>query len=99
MGDPAHQARHSDHNLGNAIDLSRDLADGFDVGALAEAFRRQMTSFAGGRISYVIFNARIASVQSDWQWKPYNGINPHRTHCHISIKAASRGQTRPWKLE
>lgn len=98
MGDPAHQARKSDHNEGNAIDLTHDPANGFDAGWLAEGFRRQMESNPAGRITYVIFNRRIASAKSGWKWKGYTGANPHTSHVHISIRADRRSDIRPWKL-
>jgi hypothetical protein len=37
------------------------------------------------RISYVIFNGRIASSKKAWAWRPYDGINKHNHHCHISF--------------
>jgi hypothetical protein len=98
MGDPAHQRRKSDHNQGNALDLTHDPAGGFDAGALSEALRRQMAAFALGRVSYLIFDARIASHKMGWAWRAYSGVNPHRSHVHISIAATKRGQTRPWTL-
>ena len=98
MGDAAHQARKSDHNLGNAIDVTHSPATGPDAGMLAEGFRRQMASFPAGRITYVIYNRRIASPRSNWQWRPYTGPNPHTSHVHISIRATARNERRPWKL-
>jgi len=37
------------------------------------------------RISYVIFNGRIASSRLGWRWRKYTGSNPHNHHCHISF--------------
>jgi hypothetical protein len=37
------------------------------------------------RISYIIFNGRIASSRLGWRWRKYSGINPHIKHCHISF--------------
>jgi hypothetical protein len=99
MGDAAHQQRPSDHNRGDAIDLTHSPANGFDAGALAEALRHQMSHYPAGRCSYIIFDARIASQEVDWKWRPYSGPNPHRTHVHISIKAARRAETRQWTLQ
>jgi hypothetical protein len=98
MGDPAHQRRASDHNEGNALDLTHDPAGGFDAGKLAEALRRQMSSYPPGRVSYLIFNEFIASPRTGWKWFPYRGPNPHRTHVHISIVSGRRDQVRPWTL-
>lgn len=98
MGDPAHQARKSDHNLGNAIDLTHSPEHGFDAGWLAEVLARQMRSAPAGRVSYIIWNRRIASAKTGWQFKPYRGPNPHTSHVHLSIRADARDVTRPWKL-
>jgi hypothetical protein len=98
MGDRSHQARRSDHNLGNAIDITHDPVNGPDAGVLAEELRSQMAAGARGRPTYVIWNARIASSGSLWRWRPYRGANPHRSHVHISIGAGQRGVVRPWRL-
>jgi hypothetical protein len=40
------------------------------------------------RISYIIFDGRIASSRMGWRWRKYRGSNPHRSHCHISFTKA-----------
>lgn len=99
MGDPAHQRRHSDHNLGNAIDLTDSPATGFDAHRLAEAFRRQMHGAASGRITYLISRRRIASPIGAWSWRAYEGPDPHVGHIHISISAGMRDVLRSWRLD
>ncbi len=99
MGDARHRLRRSDHNLGNAIDLTHSLEDGFDVGRLADALRRQMKTAPAGRVSYLIFRARITSAISEWDWRPYAGSNPHTNHLHLSIVASRRDVIRSWKLD
>jgi hypothetical protein len=99
MGDAAHRRRKSDHNLGNAIDLTHSPGHGFDSWVFAEELRRQMSKFPAGRVSYVIANGHVASPRQGWKWRPYTGSNPHRTHVHVSIVAAKRGETRDWHLE
>jgi hypothetical protein len=98
MGDPAHQRRRSDHNLGNALDLTHDPGHGLDAGRLAESLRRQMSTATDGRVSYLIFNELIASRIGGWRWRRYTGSNPHRSHVHISIRATHREVIRPWLL-
>jgi hypothetical protein len=98
MGDPAHRRRKSDHNAGNAIDVTHSPESGCDAYGLGEAFRRQMAANPGGRISYLIVNSLVADARSGWAWRRYSGTNPHRTHLHVSIKASARMVTRPWKL-
>jgi hypothetical protein len=99
MGDARHQQSLSDHNQGNAIDLTHDPDAGFDAGALAELLRHQMSHNPSGRITYIIFNARIVSLRDGWTWRPYFGTNAHRNHVHISIKAARRNESRRWSIE
>ncbi len=99
MGDVGHNARTSDHNLGNAIDLTNSPAGGFSVRFLAELFRVQMKANPiGGRLSYIIFDRRICSAPRNWEWRSYHGVNPHLTHAHFSIKATHRMIVRPWRF-
>jgi hypothetical protein len=98
MGDASHQNRRSDHNQGNAIDVTVNAPDSPDGNQVADGFRRQMRANPNGRITYLIHQRRIASPQSSWEWRPYNGPNPHSSHVHISIRASERGNVRPWSL-
>ena len=94
-GDPAHQARVSDHNQGNAFDLTDDPAHGCDAHAQAEAIRQRKDP----RVKYIISRKRIAGPGSrggGWEWKPYSGANPHVKHCHVSIYATARNSTAKW---
>ncbi len=99
MGDARHQASASDHNRGDAIDLTHSPAQGFDARALAELLRHQMSHYPNGRITYIISNSAICSQRDGWKWRRYDGTNPHRSHVHISINAARRTETRPWSIE
>jgi hypothetical protein len=98
MGDAAHRARKSDHNQGNAIDITADPVSGPNLDRLTESFRRQMASFPGGRITYLIYRSRIASSVLDFEWADYPGLDPHNSHCHISIRADMRNLLRPWSI-
>jgi hypothetical protein len=40
------------------------------------------------RISYVIFNGKICSSKKAWAWRPYDGVNKHNHHCHVSFTKA-----------
>jgi hypothetical protein len=42
-------------------------------------------SVARSRISYIIFDGRIASPRMGWRWRKYRGSNPHRAHLHCSF--------------
>jgi hypothetical protein len=93
MGDAAHQARVSDHNQGNALDVTFDAAAGPDLDALAEAL---MGDF---RTHYVIWRRRIRNVEIEGgAWRPYNGADAHDHHLHLSIYAERREDTSPWAI-
>lgn len=91
MGDTAHQKRHSDHNDGNAFDLTHDPAHGVDCGALSRLVIND------NRVTYVISNRQIYNrARVAEGWRPYTGLNPHNRHMHVSIRAASRDDLSPW---
>ena len=94
IGDTRHSARISDHNpdeqgVVRAIDIDRDLSGKAKpdlMPDLADQIRNAAKSKAdGGRISYIIFDSRIASSKKAWAWRPYTGSNKHNHHCHISF--------------
>ena len=89
IADARHAARKSDHNpssegIVRAIDIDADFkshpAEAFD---LADQLR--LLARSDRRISYIIFNGRIASYKRNYKWRKYSGINPHKTHIHISF--------------
>ena len=91
MGDARHQARTSDHNLGNAFDLTHDPTNGVDC----ERLSRMVIN--DPRVSYVIWNHQIYSPsRASEGWRAYTGSNPHTHHMHVSIRAASRNDTSDW---
>ena len=91
MGDTAHQQRHSDHNDGNAFDLTHDPAHGVDCGVLSRLVIND------NRVTYVISNRQIYNrARVAEGWRPYTGLNPHNRHMHVSIRAASRDDLSPW---
>ena len=89
LGDARHAARVSDHNpdskgIVRAIDIDADLrshaSEAFD---LADQLR--LLARSDKRISYIIFNGKIASWKLNWAWRDYKGINPHKKHIHVSF--------------
>lgn len=91
MGDARHQASKSDHNAGNAVDVSHDPASGCDAGKLAEL------AIHDPRVTYVIWDRRIYSrARSSEGWRPYSGANPHTKHVHISVRDDARDDASPW---
>ena len=92
VGDTRHQARPSDHNpdtegIVRAIDIDRDLSGKAKPDLMPDlADQLRLCAKRGDkRISYIIFDGRIASSKKAWAWRPYDGINKHNHHCHISF--------------
>ncbi|HEY4116706.1 MAG TPA: peptidoglycan-binding domain-containing protein [Byssovorax sp.] len=91
MGDARHQATKSDHNLGNAVDVSNDPASGCS-GTIIAAY-----AITDARVTYVIFNKHIFNRSRAAEgWRAYHGSNAHEHHCHISIHPTSREDVSPW---
>ena len=93
IGDTRHSARSSDHNPDvdgwvRAIDIDRDLSGRAKpdlMPDLADQLRLACKSVKEKRISYIIFNSRIASSKARWAWRAYDGINKHNHHMHVSF--------------
>ena len=90
IGDTRHSARKSDHNpdkngIVRALDLDADLgAHKEEAHSLVEKIRK-CAKRGDKRIKYLIFDGRIASPILNWKWRKYKGINPHRSHFHVSF--------------
>ena len=82
----------SDHELGNAFDLTNDPAVGCNAHDLAEAIRLRNDA----RVKYVISARRIWTPAISRTWRPYTGSNPHTSHIHVSIHATARNSTGLW---
>lgn len=114
IGDASHQASVSDHNpcwgcSGQAYGVVRatDIDKGLDK-ARPDAMQRAMNELVeycrkgldGHRVSYVIYQGRIASgsyASSYWKWRTYSGPNKHTEHAHISY--TPRGDFRDGKFD
>ena len=92
LGDASHQARKSDHNTGDALDVTLDEANGPPLEELAERWIQDP------RVHYVIFRGRIRNRDFEaGAWRPYDK-DPHDHHLHVSIHPVQRDDTRPWAL-
>lgn len=90
MGDVRHQKRKSDHNEGNAFDLTHDPGNGIDCNFFVKL------ALLDFRVEYVIWNRRIYNTtMPDKGWRPYKGA-PHDHHMHVSVKRATRELGSPW---
>jgi len=97
VGDLRHQSRPSDHNpdakgIVRAIDIDRDLAGKAKPDLMPDlADQIRLCAKSDKRISYIIFNGKIASARMGFRWRKYSGSNPHDHHCHVSF--STKGDT------
>lgn len=98
-GDASHQKRKSDHNAGNAFDLTHDPAHGVDAHKLADWLRLEVLAGRERRTKYLISNRRIFNASISRDWRRYTGSNPHTKHMHVSIQSWARDDTRSWWLK
>lgn len=96
---PKHTAANptSDHETGDAVDLTHDPAAGCDVDALFAGIVKRRDP----RVKYLIWRRRILRSYDKpgvpaWTWTPYTGSNPHEKHGHVSIVPGARNNTALW---
>ena len=101
----------SDHERGDALDITLDFTNGPDLDKLAELL------IADDRVTYVIWNKRIANRtpsttgESRWasgEWRTYpttwmvehgsQNSDPHTGHLHVSVDHSKRDEDRSWKV-
>jgi hypothetical protein len=93
IGDTRHAARPSDHNPDaagwvRAIDVDRDVSGKSKpdlMPDIADQIRLLCKSKKERRITYIIFDGRIASSKKGWACREYTVANKHNLHCHISF--------------
>lgn len=72
----------------------------FTAEAAAELVRILTTEPAcRARLYYVIYNRRICSRSTGWQWRAYTGSDPHTNHAHLSGWAADDANAAAWPIE
>jgi len=104
IGDARHSATKSDHNpdklsggVVRALDVDCNLG-GPANNAFYLADQLRTLAKKDKRISYIIFNYKIASRISLWKWRKYRGSNPHTSHVHISFTPLGDNDKRKFKL-
>ena len=92
LGDKRHALRVSDHNpqpdsgIVRAYDFNADLGPSkHEIHDIVDQLR--LLARSDKRISYIIFDGKIASWKRNYKWRKYTGSNPHRGHFHISFTA------------
>jgi hypothetical protein len=80
----------SQNGIVRAIDVDRDVHKSSKPDLMPDiADQLRLAAKAGEkRISYIIFNSRIASSRMGWRWRKYKGSSPHTAHCHVSFTKA-----------
>lgn len=106
IGDPAHQARDSDHNrdprgLVHAIDVDAGLGPTANMQAFVDFLVKRCKAGDEKRLKYVIYNRRIWSASWGWTRRSYGGTNPHTEHAHFSASytPAHEQDVAAWRLE
>jgi hypothetical protein len=90
IGDTRHAAQKSDHNPDQksgcvrALDIDANLCKPDVSHYLANQLRLYAKQHKG-RISYVIYDGKIASWVMSYKWRKYKGTNPHKSHIHVSF--------------
>ena len=103
IGDSRHSATKSDHNPASPSGVVRAIDVDSDLGGAANnahylANQLRILGKTDKRISYVIFNRKIASRILFWKWRKYSGIDPHTSHIHISFTPLGDQDKRKFKL-
>jgi hypothetical protein len=109
VADARHQSAGNSDHIPNeqgwvlAIDVDRDL-NGKPKPDEMPYLADQLRSLAkakrdGGRISYLIFDAKIASSKKNWAWRDYKGFNAHRHHLHCSFTAKGIQDDSPFDIQ
>lgn len=101
LGDAAHAARKSDHNVN-----ARGLVDALDTDVDDHDPRKDLrallvkAAIKHPATNYVISNGKIYSRDHGFTERTYTGSNKHTKHVHVSIlqTVAAEQHRRPWYL-
>jgi hypothetical protein len=71
--------------------------------AEADAFVAALVAHKDRRIAYVIWKRRIVSSRmvdgrAAWEWRRYNGDDPHTGHVHVSVNDKHESDNSAWNL-
>lgn len=117
LGNAAHSASRSDHNPDSrgvvcAIDLDEDLQGSknktyprFNPGQAGRILLDRLLFLCRAgklpQVYYIIYEGVIYSRTYDFRARPYNGVNAHDRHLHISVDHEARlaDRTTPWGID
>ena len=102
IADSRHNQK-SDHfpknGIVRAIDIDANLNDHpEETYALVEKIRK-CAKKGDKRIKYIIYDGKIMSPILNWKRRKYRGVNPHRSHFHISFTTLGDKDDRWFDLE
>lgn len=90
----------SDHDTGDAGDVSHDPENGCDAHGMAREFVRRVVAGSpppgATRVKYIISDREIWNPRVSPKWRPYRGSNPHTQHAHWSLWMSQRNDDRDW---
>lgn len=107
IGDRRHQLQKppSDHcpdsvsGAVRALDIDSDFGkEKNNASYLADQLRLLAKSKRDNRISYIIYNKKIASRILNWKWRQYRGLDSHTSHIHISFMPAGDHDSTPFDI-
>ena len=109
IGDAAHAGRKSDHNpnaagVVRAHDFDDDIIATDDTVPFELAEHLRQLGLSGFRPlqngGLIIYFARYCSANTGWAWRPYDGINAHKSHLHVSVgrDADQYDNENPWRI-
>jgi len=90
----------NENGIVRAIDIDRDLHGASkpdEMPYLADQIRAAAKA-GDRRISYLIFNGKIASSKKGWAWREYTGINKHNHHLHCSFTKQGDEDATPFNI-
>jgi hypothetical protein len=92
VGDKRHQATWSDHNKNAAgVYCAKDILS--DGGLPLAAFVAWITANPHPNLRYVIYKRKIYQRKNGFREQPYNGVNAHDSHVHVSVGNGPDGRS------
>jgi hypothetical protein len=88
---PRRDSDHDPNDFGVICACDIMQGHGLDLDALA----KEIVARRHPECKYVIWNKRIASRNTGWEWVDYEGASDHADHIHVSVGTGPDGYSRP----